>query len=219
MTIKTLSYAALAERLKCGLETARSLVTGEVATLKARIESLQAELFKLEATAARHRADYERERDRADRLVSELLKVTTNTSGHRPVTRGRLLTYALLIKRLATVGLDPRDLAEFQTPTRPCSAGLEQRAHHRGADRTGPAGDDNMAIVVVVGARTYAVGGVLVTCRRCWPAGTVVAEGWSFRLVGDGVRKGDAPDFVEVGEAGIAGDDAMRRQCRVQLVG
>ena len=80
MTIKTLSYAALAERLKCGLETARSLVTGEVATLKARIESLQAELVKLEATAARHRADYERERDRADRLVSELLKVTANTT-------------------------------------------------------------------------------------------------------------------------------------------
>jgi chromosome segregation ATPase len=80
MTIKTLSYAALAERLKCGLETARSLVTGEVATLKVRIESLQAELVKLEATAARHRADYERERDRADRLVSELLKVTANTT-------------------------------------------------------------------------------------------------------------------------------------------
>ena len=35
-----------------------------------------------------------------------------------------------------------------------------------------------------------------------------------FKAVG-----GDAPDFVEVGEAGIAGDDAMRRQCRVQLVG
>jgi hypothetical protein len=30
---------------------------------------------------------------------------------------------------------------------------------------------------------------------------------------------GDAPDFVEVGEAGIAVDDAMRRQRRVQLVG
>ncbi len=29
----------------------------------------------------------------------------------------------------------------------------------------------------------------------------------------------DAPDFVEVGEAGIALDDAMRRQRRVQLVG
>ena len=37
-------------------------------------------LAKLEATAARHRADYERERDRADRLVSELLKVTANTT-------------------------------------------------------------------------------------------------------------------------------------------
>jgi hypothetical protein len=30
---------------------------------------------------------------------------------------------------------------------------------------------------------------------------------------------GDVPDFVEVGEAGIAMDDAMRRQRRVQLVG
>src|SRR5437868_9736873 len=31
--------------------------------------------------------------------------------------------------------------------------------------------------------------------------------------------KGDAPDFVEVGEAGMAVDYAMRRQCRVELVG
>jgi hypothetical protein len=45
-----------------------------------RIESLQAELVKLEATAASHRADYERERDRADRLVIELLKATANTT-------------------------------------------------------------------------------------------------------------------------------------------
>jgi predicted nuclease with TOPRIM domain len=80
MTIKTLTYAALAERLKCTLEAARSLVTGEVATLKERIESLQAELANLEATAARHWADYERERDRADRLVTELLKATANTT-------------------------------------------------------------------------------------------------------------------------------------------
>jgi hypothetical protein len=32
-------------------------------------------------------------------------------------------------------------------------------------------------------------------------------------------KGGDAPDFVEVGEAGIAVDDAMRRQRRVQLLG
>jgi hypothetical protein len=31
--------------------------------------------------------------------------------------------------------------------------------------------------------------------------------------------RGDAPDFVEVGEAGIAVGDAMRRERRVQLVG
>jgi hypothetical protein len=77
MLVKT----ALAECLKCSLEAARSLVTGEVATLKLRIESLQAELAKLEATAAGHRADYERERDRADRLITELLKATANTTG------------------------------------------------------------------------------------------------------------------------------------------
>lgn len=53
-------------------------VAGEVATLKTRIESLQAELAKLEVTAVGHRADYERERDRADRLVAELLKATAN---------------------------------------------------------------------------------------------------------------------------------------------
>jgi chromosome segregation ATPase len=80
MTIMTLTYAAPAERLKCALEAARSLVTGEAATLKERIESLQAELANLEATAARHRADYERERDRADCLVTELLKATANTT-------------------------------------------------------------------------------------------------------------------------------------------
>jgi len=32
-------------------------------------------------------------------------------------------------------------------------------------------------------------------------------------------KGGDAPDFVEVGEAGIAVGDAMRRERRVQLVG
>ena len=32
-------------------------------------------------------------------------------------------------------------------------------------------------------------------------------------------ERGDAPDFVEVSEAGVAVDDAMRHQCCVQLVG
>jgi uncharacterized protein YigA (DUF484 family) len=81
MHVRKLTYATLAERLKCRLEAVRSLVSGEVATLNVRIEALQAELAKLEATAASHRADYERERDRADRLLTELLKATANTTG------------------------------------------------------------------------------------------------------------------------------------------
>ena len=40
-----------------------------------------------------------------------------------------------------------------------------------------------------------------------------------WRSVGWTSKRGDAPDFVEVGEAGIAVADAMRRQRRVQLVG
>ena len=43
------------------------------ATLQAR-EALQAELIKLEATASGHRADFERERERCERLMAEVLK-------------------------------------------------------------------------------------------------------------------------------------------------
>ena len=48
------------------------------APLKARIETLLAELARLEAAAAGHRAYFERERDRADRLMTELLKATAD---------------------------------------------------------------------------------------------------------------------------------------------
>jgi hypothetical protein len=49
------------------------------APLKAKIETLQAELVRLEATSTGHRADFERERDRAERLMVELLKSTADT--------------------------------------------------------------------------------------------------------------------------------------------
>jgi hypothetical protein len=118
VTVETLTYAVLAERLQISSEAARSLakrmrlprqrandgktlvtvdldeirhkpmptrspaghhaVTGAVAILKARIEVLEAELVKAERRAGGHRADYELERDRADRLVTELLKATAN---------------------------------------------------------------------------------------------------------------------------------------------
>src|SRR6202040_159675 len=49
------------------------------ATLKLRVEALEAELAKVEASAAGHRADFERERERAERLMTELLRATADT--------------------------------------------------------------------------------------------------------------------------------------------
>ena len=57
-----------------------------IASLKAKIETLETEITRLEATASGHRADFERERDRADRLVAELLKATTNTIAAKEAT-------------------------------------------------------------------------------------------------------------------------------------
>ncbi len=48
----------------------------DFAMLTAKIVELEDELAQLELVAASHRADYERERDRADRLVTEMLKAT-----------------------------------------------------------------------------------------------------------------------------------------------
>ena len=47
--------------------------------LNAKIETLQAEIARLEARAAGHRADFERERERADRLMTELLQAAAET--------------------------------------------------------------------------------------------------------------------------------------------
>jgi chromosome segregation ATPase len=55
----------------------------DIGALNARIEQLQTELTKLEvekncleATAVEHRADFERERDRCDKLMAETLVLT-----------------------------------------------------------------------------------------------------------------------------------------------
>jgi len=53
---------------------------GNVAPLAARIVELQAEIARLEATAAGHRADFERERERADRLMVEMMQATAETA-------------------------------------------------------------------------------------------------------------------------------------------
>lgn len=58
---------------------------GNVA-LAARIMALQTEITRLEAMAARHRDDYERERERGDRLMVELLQATAETMAAKEAT-------------------------------------------------------------------------------------------------------------------------------------
>lgn len=110
MPIETLTYAALAARLKISPVAARSLakrrqlsrsltVNGKVLVsvdlaelrhmprrtgggqavdaLPTKIEMLQAEIARLHAAAAADRADFERERERGDRLLAELLRATS----------------------------------------------------------------------------------------------------------------------------------------------
>jgi len=56
---------------------------GDGAHLLAKIAALQAEIARLQAIAAGHRADFEHERERADRLMVELLQATAETMAAR----------------------------------------------------------------------------------------------------------------------------------------
>ncbi len=58
---------------------------GNVA-LAAKIVALQAKIARLEETAAGHRADFERERERADRLMVELRQATAETMAAKEAT-------------------------------------------------------------------------------------------------------------------------------------
>jgi chromosome segregation ATPase len=106
MPVEMLTYDEVAERLNISPEAARSLakrlhlpravsldgrarVTVDLAAIehkprapvsrKTRIETLQAEIARLEATAATLRADFEHERERADGLTAALLKAADET--------------------------------------------------------------------------------------------------------------------------------------------
>jgi hypothetical protein len=56
---------------------------GDIALSAATIEAWKAEIARLEARAADHQADFERERERADRLAIELLQATAETMAAR----------------------------------------------------------------------------------------------------------------------------------------
>ena len=81
------------------------------ALLAAKIEALKAEIARLETTAADHRADFERERERADRLAVELLQATAETTAAQEAT-ARLEALKAEIARLETTAADHR--ADFE---------------------------------------------------------------------------------------------------------
>ena len=54
-----------------------------VTALKQKIETLQAELIEAKAIASGHRADFERECERTNKLLAELLKSTSESIGAR----------------------------------------------------------------------------------------------------------------------------------------
>ena len=56
---------------------------GDVAELTAKIAALRADNAQLEAMSAGHRADFERERERADRLMAELRQATAEVTAAR----------------------------------------------------------------------------------------------------------------------------------------
>jgi hypothetical protein len=59
---------------------------GNVVLLRARVAALRTEIARLETSAAGHRSDFERERERADRLIGDLLKATAETTAAREAT-------------------------------------------------------------------------------------------------------------------------------------
>jgi hypothetical protein len=54
-----------------------------VTALKEKIEALQAELLEMKAIASGYRGDFERECERTNKLLAELLKATSESSGAR----------------------------------------------------------------------------------------------------------------------------------------
>jgi hypothetical protein len=106
LTISTKAARSLAERLRLPRwlsDEGKALVSVDLAEIRhtprppgrreagnvalaAKIMALQAEIARLEATVAAHRADFERERERADRLMVELLQATAETMAAKEAT-------------------------------------------------------------------------------------------------------------------------------------
>ncbi len=84
---------------------------GRPSSSSAKIEALKAEIGRLEARAADDKADFERERERADRLAVELLQATAATMAAEEVT-AQLEALKAEISRLEARAADDR--ADFE---------------------------------------------------------------------------------------------------------
>ena len=76
---------------------------GDAAQWAAKVAALEAEIAQLEAMAAGHRADFERERERAERLVIELLQATAETTAAREAAAAARETAARLEGEVAVL--------------------------------------------------------------------------------------------------------------------
>jgi hypothetical protein len=87
---------------------------GDVAQWAAKVAALEAAIVQLEAVAGGHRADFEHERERADRLMADLLQATAEATtareaaarleGEVAVLRARALTDSSIDKTERRLG-------------------------------------------------------------------------------------------------------------------
>ena len=82
---KTLVQVDLAEISHSPAPRGPQVQSGQqvVVALKQKIETLQAELMEMEAVSSGHRADFERECERTNKLLAELLKASTESLAAR----------------------------------------------------------------------------------------------------------------------------------------
>jgi hypothetical protein len=82
---KTLVHVDLAEISHSPVPRAPQSPSGQqvITALKQEIEALQADLLEMEAVAKGHRSDFERECERTNKLLAELIRITTETVAAR----------------------------------------------------------------------------------------------------------------------------------------
>lgn len=82
---KTLVQVDLTEISHCPVSRGRQAPAGHqaVTALKAKIQTLEADLIEMAAIASGHRADFERECERTNKLLAELLKASIETVAAR----------------------------------------------------------------------------------------------------------------------------------------